>query len=102
MKLLLILLMTVAMQAGAQTVLIEPGCAFHLIRFDSLHSDEDRPNSTLHLISNNNSVFVDSVYIQYERIDLKDFNRDKVPDILVLHTSSARSNWSHYLYLKTP
>ncbi len=45
------------------------------------------------------SLFTDSLLCQRAFIEMRDFNNDKIKDILVFHTTGVRSNWTHYLYL---
>ncbi len=78
---------------------------FVLTILDPGSSNEERPNAQV-LIKHffpgeENIIMYKPVFCQYRSIVLKDFNNDGVKDILVLHTSSARSNLSYYLYLVT-
>jgi hypothetical protein len=65
--------------------------------------DESKKNATLTLTKSINSqnkiIFTDSLNCMYPWIQFKDFNNDGIKDILVFNTSSARSNWTHYLFL---
>ena len=71
--------------------------------FDSEIYDGEQKNATLTLThstnASNKTIFIDSLFCMHPWIELKDFNNDKVKDVLVFNFSSARSNWSHYLYL---
>ncbi len=67
--------------------------------FDTLNKDELRNNAIVTYSINSKPVFIDSIYCMRPYLEYKDFNEDGEKDILVFHTSSARSNWTHYLYL---
>jgi hypothetical protein len=67
--------------------------------FDPELSDGDQKNATLSFTHFSKTIFSDSLFCMHPWIQLKDFNNDKVKDVLVFNFSSARSNWSHYLYL---
>lgn len=85
------------------TVFDDPVYQLTLQLFDVDNDDEDKGNATLTLKHINDrdtsTLFVDSLFCKQLRLQLQDFNGDGVKDVLVFHTSSARSNWSHYLYL---
>lgn len=61
------------------------------------------PNATLTLKYFNGkdvkTLLVDSLICMKPWIRFEDFNNDGVKDILVFNTTSARSNWTHYLYV---
>ena len=71
--------------------------------FDPDATNEKRSNATLTLWhAHGGKVTIlqrDSLFCTRPRLELRDFNFDRERDVLVLNTSSARSNWTHYLYL---
>jgi len=71
--------------------------------FNTEASDENQPNAILTLSYMGNfqdKIFLkDSLYCMKPWIQFKDFNQDGENDILIFNTSSARSNWTHYLYI---
>lgn len=76
----------------------------YIASFKSLSSqemEEQRGIFTLKYESENKSVILlnDTLDFFNQTIKLKDFNNDKVKDILIPCSSSARSNWSYHLYV---
>lgn len=73
----------------------------HVFNQDEL--DEENNNATLTLTKNVNGktslLLLDSLFCTWTSIQLKDFNNDHIKDILIYHSSSARSNEMFYLYL---
>jgi hypothetical protein len=71
--------------------------------FDPDATDEEKNNATLTLwhVQNGRATVLlrDSLFCTRPRLALRDFNFDREKDVLVLNTSSARSNWTHHLYL---
>jgi hypothetical protein len=71
--------------------------------FDPDVTNEEKNNATLTLwhAQNGKTAILrrDSLFCTMPRLELRDFNFDREKDVLVLNTSSARSNWSHHLYL---
>ena len=65
--------------------------------------DNNLKNATLTFIKTIGSTsaieFKDSLNCMKPWIDFRDYNADGIKDVLVFNTSSARSNWTHYLYL---
>lgn len=52
---------------------------------------------------NKNTVLLkDTIYSSVQEIDFKDFNNDKINDLLVQNISDVRSNWTYTLYLYNP
>src|SRR5207253_2690893 len=49
--------------------------------------------------SNTKVILTDTLYSRTAEIEFKDFNGDKVKDILIQNNSDVSSNWSYYLYL---
>lgn len=47
-------------------------------------------------------IFEDGIYSQTRTVEFTDYNNDGITDILVQHTSSARSNWAYNLFLVSP
>lgn len=48
------------------------------------------------------TIFSDSLNCMSSIIERKDFNNDKIDDILIFHSTGARSNPTYYLYLVNP
>ena len=71
--------------------------------FDMEASDETQPNTviTLKYMGNyQDKILVrDSLFCMKPWIQFKDFNQDGIDDLLIFNTSSARSNWTHHLYI---
>jgi len=71
--------------------------------FDREATNEEKSNATLTLWHAQNGKITillrDSLFCTMPRLELRDFNFDREKDVLVLNTSSARSNWTHHLYL---
>lgn len=72
-----------------------------LLEPDSQNENNNNATLTLRQIAKGGEkiLFVDSLYCMRPWITFRDFNNDGTDDVLVFHTSSARSNWSHHLYL---
>lgn len=45
------------------------------------------------------NLFKDTIYSTTQKVEFKDFNNDKIKDILVQNESDVRSNWTYNLYL---
>ncbi len=80
------------------------GITIKLINFDNEKDGyDDEKNSTLIIsqkLNGKNSVLVkDSIFSSAQEIEFKDFNNDKIKDILVQNISDVRSNWTYTLYL---
>lgn len=73
----------------------------HLEDLDSRNENQSNATLTLKQVAKGGVkiLLVDSLYCMRPWIAFRDFNNDGTDDVLVLHTSSARSNWSHHLYL---
>lgn len=73
----------------------------HLLDPDSRNEDKSNATLTLKQVVKDGVkiLFVDSLYCMRPWLTFRDFNNDGTDDVLVFHTSSARSNWSHHLYL---
>lgn len=71
--------------------------------FDTVNDDESISNSILtvsQLVEGSYSeILTDSIYSTVQQIKFDDYDNDGIRDILVQHTSDARSNWTYYLYL---
>lgn len=71
--------------------------------FDPEAADEEKSNATLtlwHAPGGRVTILRrDSLFCTRPRLELRDFDFDGEKDVLVLNTSSARSNWTHHLYL---
>lgn len=44
-------------------------------------------------------LFSDTIYSTTQKVEFKDFNNDKIMDILIQNESDVRSNWTYNLYL---
>ena len=71
--------------------------------FKSKNIDQETYLGTLTLNHNINNhvtiIFRDTLEVFRPILKFQDFNNDKLKDILILYESSARSNWTHHLYL---
>lgn len=81
------------------TLFNDPAYKLTLHIFDPVSDDEDLNNAIISFTHSGKILFKDSLFCMYPKITCKDFNKDGIKDILILHVSSARSNVSHYLYL---
>jgi hypothetical protein len=76
-----------------------------LINFDDDDTDgyDSEKNSILIIsqkLNGKNSVLIkDSIFSRVQEVEFKDFNGDKIKDVLVQNISDARSNWTYNLYL---
>lgn len=77
----------------------------YFLTFKIIHGQQDADShlGTLtlkHITNGKTKVLVtDTLDFFMPLLQLKDFNNDKIKDILILNTSSARSVWTHHLYL---
>jgi len=82
------------------TVYPNKGYKITLTKFDTIVSEFDTTYNTIFTLRKNNQIiFSDSIHNAYQDVRFEDFNGDKVKDILIQNTSSARSNWTYTLYL---
>ena len=65
----------------------------------SIDKKEDVYNTSIILLSNNRTVYSDSVYTMSFDMELKDFDNDGYQDLLIFHSSGGRANPTFYLYL---
>jgi hypothetical protein len=82
----------------------DKGIIIKLINFNNEKNGyENEKNSILIInqkINNKNSTLIkDSIFSQVQEIEFKDFNNDKIKDILIQNISDVRSNWTYNLYL---
>ncbi|KQW98825.1 hypothetical protein [Flavobacterium sp. Root420] len=85
----------------------DKGITIKLVNFETEKDGyEGEKNSILIInqkLNNKNSVLVkDSIFSSTQKIEFKDFNNDKIKDILVQNISDVRSNWTYNLYLYNP
>ena len=72
--------------------------------FDTTNNyDADRNNAVLTFSKQDRNqikdLFHDSMFCMYPDIDFKDFNNDKIKDVLVFYYTGARANPTYHLYL---
>jgi len=75
-----------------------------LINFDDERDGYDSEKNSILIINQKlngkNSVLIkDSIFSRVQEVEFKDFNGDKIKDILVQNISDVRSNWTYNLYL---
>jgi len=75
-----------------------------LVNFDDERDGYDSEKNSILIINQKlngkNSVLIkDSIFSRAQKIEFRDFNGDKIKDILVQNISDARSNWTYNLYL---
>lgn len=79
------------------------GYKITLSLFDSNFINENGSNSLFVLSKLSNGkylpIFSDSILNEDQEIHFRDFNNDKVKDILIQNISDVRSNWTYYLYI---
>ena len=84
------------------TVFKDPGYKIKLSILDTSPPKEEN-NVELSLIKNEGSkptlLLNDSLFCQRTHIKWKDFNNDGIEDLMLFRASSARSNWTYYLYV---
>ncbi|WP_089352475.1 hypothetical protein [Flavobacterium sp. ov086] len=85
----------------------DKGITIKLVNFETEKDGyENEKNSILIInqkLNNKNLVLIkDSIFSSAQKIEFKDFNNDKVKDILVQNISDVRSNWTYNLYLYNP
>jgi hypothetical protein len=94
---------TQTMTIDCDTVYNNKGYTITLTTFDTSTTDETVFNSVFKLSKLVDGYltpfFSDTVETRVQAVRFDDFNNDSVRDILVQHTSDARSNWTYYLYL---
>jgi len=44
-------------------------------------------------------IFKDTIFSSTGEIEFRNFNNDRIKDILIQNTSDVRSNWTYYLYI---
>ena len=71
--------------------------------YDERDGYDSEKNSILIInqkLNGKNSVLIkDSIFSRVQEVEFKDFNGDKIKDILVQNISDVRSNWTYNLYL---
>lgn len=83
------------------------GITIKLINFDDEKDGyENEKNSILIInqkINGKNSILIkDSIFSRVQEIEFKDFNGDKIKDVLIQNIADVRSNWTYNLYLYNP
>jgi hypothetical protein len=88
-----------------QTITLFGDTSFNLTlhMFDITNLDEETHNAILtfskHEKSRTRVLFTDSLYCLYPDIELKDFNNDRIKDVLVFYYTGGRANPTYHLYL---
>ncbi|MDP4265128.1 MAG: hypothetical protein Q8941_21550 [Bacteroidota bacterium] len=71
--------------------------------FDTLNYNQETRNAVLTFSKQEKNYekvfFRDSMYCLYPGIDFKDFNNDKIKDVLIFYYTGARANPTYHLYL---
>ncbi|MDR6760182.1 hypothetical protein J2Y38_000361 [Flavobacterium sp. 2755] len=80
------------------------GITIKLINFETEKEGYDDEKNSILIISQKlngrNSVLVkDSIFSGTQQVEFRDFNNDKIKDILIQNISDVRSNWTYNLYL---
>lgn len=75
-----------------------------LVNFDDEKDGYESEKNSILIINRNlngkNAVLIkDSIFSRVEEVEFRDFNGDKIKDILVQNISDVRSNWTYNLYL---
>ncbi len=83
------------------TLFNDPGYQLHLQVIDSLENETYNAILTVtqKLSSVAKIIFVDSLYCKKPDIQFKDFNNDRVRDVLIFNMYDVRSNVMYYLYV---
>ena len=75
----------------------------HLHIFDTANSDESTNNARLVFSKqekNQRKIFFrDSIYCMHPDIEFRDFNNDKIKDVLIFYSTGARANPTYHLYI---
>jgi len=82
----------------------DTSCELTLHIFDTTNNyDAENNNAVLTLSeqerNQNKILFHDSIFCMYPDIDFKDFNNDKIKDVLIFYYTGARANPTYHLYL---
>lgn len=80
------------------------GITIKLKNFDTeTDGYNDEKNSILIIsqkVKNKSSILIkDSIFSLVQKVEFKDFNNDRIKDVLVQNISDVRSNWTYNLYL---
>ncbi|WP_264554319.1 XAC2610-related protein [Flavobacterium sp. N503310] len=80
------------------------GITIKLINFETEKEGYDGEKNSILIISqkvnNKSSILVkDSIFSGTQQVEFRDFNNDKIKDILIQNISDVRSNWTYNLYL---
>jgi len=80
------------------------GIIIKLINFDDEKDGYEGEKNTILTITKNlngkSSVLIkDSIFSRTQEIEFRNFNNDKIKDILIQNISDVRSNWTYSLYL---
>lgn len=80
------------------------GITIKLINFDDEKDGYENEKNSILIINQkingkNSTLIKDSIFSKVQEIEFKDFNNDKIKDILVQNISDVRSNWTYNLYL---
>ncbi len=93
-------------QSATHSVILfkDSSCRLVLKPLDSVDNpaNEEVSNATLTFYKSGKLIFIDSLYSYMPGIEFKDFNNDKIKDIVIPFVSSARSCIYNHLYLVDP
>lgn len=85
----------------------DKGITIKLINFDNEKDGYENDKNSILIIyqkinRKNLTLIKDSIFSRVQEIEFKDFNNDKIKDVLIQNISDARSNWTYNLYLYSP
>jgi len=85
----------------------DKGITIKLINFDDEKDGYENEKNSILIINQkingkNSTLIKDSIFCKVQEIEFKDFNNDKIKDILIQNISDVRSNWTYNLYLYNP
>lgn len=85
----------------------DKGITIKLINFDNEKDGYENDKNSILIIDQkingkNSTLIKDSIFSRVQKIEFKDFNGDKIKDLLIQNISDARSNWTYNLYLYNP
>ncbi|OXA79001.1 hypothetical protein SAMN05444397_102226 [Flavobacterium aquidurense] len=85
----------------------DKGITIKLINFDNEKDGYENDKNSILIINQkingkNSTLIKDSIFSRVQEIEFKDFNNDKIKDVLIQNISDVRSNWTYNLYLYNP
>ena len=85
----------------------DKGITIKLLNFDDEKDGYENDKNSILIINQkingkSSTLIKDSIFSRVQEIEFKDFNGDKIKDVLIQNIADVRSNWTYNLYLYNP